>query len=287
MSITRKLLLAARQAYSITNAGPVPPAAAAPGIGWVGAPAGFVSGILNINAGMVGQTDDEIIVAFRGTLPPNSSDKQQMICDWMNDLDCPLVTDAKQPGLVHKGFVTALNLLWQGMESATKQLIAANPAKPVYVTGHSKGGSLANLAAIRIQPMLPQDPSSPTSRTPLVTTFAGAKAGDTAFQQAYDTLIPHSTRFEFQDDIVPHLPPGEKFRTMFGGILPNTVNAGYVSVGDLHFIDWSNNIVAETDLLEFHRFTHLAELCMGFGFATIAADHSIDVGGGYDGAPYP
>ena len=59
---------------------------------------------------------------------------------------------------------------------------------------------------------------------------------------------------------------------------------GYASVGDLHFIDWDGNLVGDSPLLNFERFTHLAKLMTTFGFATIVDDHSISLGSGYDKA---
>ena len=123
--------------------------------------------------------------------------------------------------------------------------------KPVYFTGHSKGGALANLAAARWA-------SENAGKTPpIVTTFAAAKPGDAHFQAAYDKLVPHSLRYEYQDDIVPHLPPGVEFRAMFAKVplfndfiansnakLPEGA-VGFVGVGDLKFIDWSGAIVDE------------------------------------------
>ncbi len=120
-----------------------------------------------------------------------------------------------------------------------------------------------------------------------VATFAAARAGNDLFAQAYDAAIPHSARFEYADDLVPHLPPSDAFIEMFKRVdffapTLNGLTPGYASVGDLHFIDWDGNLVGDSNLLEFHRFTHLAELMVGFGFQTIADDHSIAPGAGYD-----
>jgi hypothetical protein len=160
---------------------------------------------------------------------------------------------------------------------------AASPAKPVYVTGHSKGGPLANLAAMRLRAALPK--TTPV----MVATFAGARPGDDAFAAGYNAAIPHGARYEYADDIVPHLPPSDEFVAMFKdvpqiGPTVQKLTLGYASVGDLHFIDWSGNLVADTPLLRIDRFLHLAKLLATFGFATIVADHSIAIGSGYDTA---
>ncbi len=96
---------------------------------------------------MVGETETEIIVAFRGTLPPtsNSPDQRQVLLDWLGDLDAFLVAGADLPGLVHQGFLGALDALWPDVANAI------TPGKTLYFTGHSKGGAIANLAAARHQ----------------------------------------------------------------------------------------------------------------------------------------
>ena len=51
--------------------------------------------------------------------------------------------------------------------------------------------------------------------------------------------------------------------------------------GELHFIDWSGDLVPDSTVLRFERFSHLAHLMVGLGFNTIAADHGIAPGSGY------
>jgi hypothetical protein len=284
LSITARLLCAARHAYDVAATGAVADAPDSTRIGFTGTVNGFADGADRINAALVGETADAIIVAFRGTLPPDSPNHRQVILDWANDCDALLVTDpGGLLGHVHQGFLDALDTLWPGIESETKTRSGANPTKPVYVTGHSKGGPLANLAAMRLRAALP-------AATPiLVATFAGARPGDDAFAAAYGAAIPNSARYEYADDIVPHLPPSDEFITMFSNIpqigpTVQKLTRGYASVGDLHFIDWSGTLVADTPLLRFERFAHLAKLMVTFGFATIVADHSIAIGSGYDTA---
>jgi triacylglycerol lipase len=278
------LLCAARHAYDVTATGPVADTPDSSRIGFVGQVDGFAAGAVKIDAALVGEAADAIVVAFRGTLPPDSPNHEQVILDWANDIDALLVTDpGGLPGHVHQGFLGSLNALWPAVEPAVKTRSAASPAKPVYVTGHSKGGPLANLAAMRLRTALP--PAVPV----LVATFAGARPGDDAFAAAYNDAIPHGARYEYADDIVPHLPPSDEFLAMFKDI-PDIgptlarLHLGYVSAGDLHFIDWSGALVADTPLLRIERFAHLAKLMATFGWATIVGDHSIAIGSGYDTA---
>ena len=285
LSITARLLCAARHAYDVTVSGPLADSGDSARIGLAGQVDGFAVGVDRIDAAFVGEAPDAIIAAFRGTLPPGSPNAGQVILDWVNDVDAALVTDpGGLPGKVHEGFLGSLNGLWPGVEPAIKARSAANPAKPIYITGHSKGGPLANLAAMRLRAALP-------AATPVMAaTFAGARPGDDAFAAAYEAAIPHGARYEYADDIVPHLPPGDAFVAMFQslpeiGPTVRNLTSGYASAGDLHFIDWSGNAAADTPLLQFERFAHLARLIAAFDFATIVAHHSIDVGAsGYDKA---
>jgi hypothetical protein len=287
ISLTARLLCAARQSYTITAAGPVPDAPHSDQIGYLSVPDGFATGLDRIEAGLVGEAADGIIVAFRGTLPPESPDRGQMILDWASDCDALLVTDpGGLPGKVHQGFLAALDSLWPAIGPAITARNLASPTKPIYVTGHSKGGAIANLAALRLRKTLP-------GATPiLVGTFAAARSGDPDFATAYAAAIAHCARYEYQDDIVPHLPPSDEFLVMFrnvpfiAGKLPH-LTPGYAAVGELHFIDWNGQLVGDSPTLRFERFVHLARLMAGFGFATIVDDHAIDPGSGYDKALYP
>jgi len=278
LSITEKLLCAARLAYTIIGTGPVADNADAQSVGFAAPAAGFAGGDQLVNAGLVGESDDGIVVAFRGTLPPSSPNKGQMILDWLDDMNAGLVPDTSGLDInVHQGFRDALDSLWQGVTDALK---AKPPTKPIYVTGHSKGGAMAYLAAYRLKKALLPDASIH------VATFAAARVGDQGFADAFDATLPHTARYEYADDIVPHVPPSDFFRTMFQ-TLPflkdklAELPAGYASAGELHFIDWSGSLVADSPVLRFERFTHLAHLMEGFDFGTIAGDHSIAPGSGY------
>jgi len=295
--MSQKLMYAARKAYQVSITGPVPAyAAGSPEatddaqINWLaGSQSGFASGVDLTNAGYVGETATEIIVALRGTLPLSltSPDKRQAILDWLNDGDAILVPFDASPGLVHKGFLKALDTLWSVMGPTVNAVSAANPLKPIYVTGHSKGGAMANLAALRIKAALP-------NASVTVTTFAAARPGDAAFQSHYNQAITHSIRFEYRDDVVPHLPPTSEFLEVlthipaFAQNLSPLINLNFVSVGDLYFIDWDtpSKIEGETFLLEMRRRLALGTLILTLQFGQIVGDHTIDPGGGYDKAPY-
>ena len=289
LSLNGRLLCAATHAYSVKSTGPVPGTLPPPNpprstlVGYGLPQEGFASGDDLMEAGLIGLAADAIIVAFRGTLPPSSPDIGQTILDWGSDADAPLVRGAGLPGMVHQGFLTALDALWPLMKPVLVNAIAGAPGKPIYVTGHSKGGAVANLAAMRIRAQLPDVGV-------LVRTFAAARTGDAAFAAAYAAAIPDSLRFEYADDIVPHLPPREvlaaELRTVpiVGATLGNLA-VGYASVGRLQFIasGAAPGVTPRDDspALEQARIDSLVARLRAFDFKSVKNDHAIDPGSGY------
>jgi hypothetical protein len=266
-TISARLLAAARQTYQITAPGPVPALpAGAPDCGY-GTPNGYVSGPDAINAALVGAAPDGIIIAFRGTLPPDS-----------------LVAAPGLPGLVHRGFNDSLNSLWPLMQPEIAALAAANRNLPLYVTGHSKGGAVADLAAILCDTLIS---GAGLSNPIIVCTFAAARPGDSDFATEYNRRIAHSTRNEYADDIVPHLPPGDALRAIIAQI-PSIAEVharlpiGFEPVGDLHYFARGSTVpVGDSPLLQVRRIASLAETMFAFRFDQIVADHSIGPGSGY------
>jgi dienelactone hydrolase len=286
LSLEGRLLCAAQQAYEIQVSGAVPASPSQPSpppstlIGWTGAPQCKVSGDDGISAVLVGETDYAIVVAYRGTEPFDSPDRERMVLDWIHDAIDFLVTAPNIPGSVHRSFSHQTNELWSWTLAAVQAL---PKTKPVYVTGHSKGGAMANIAACKFVA---------AGFAPYVCTFEGARAGDQAFADGYATRVPHSVRWEYQDDIVPHLPPDLAFAPLLekAGLLPagsllGGIAAGflpsYVSVGKLKFIDWLDAVISgDSASLEAERYSHLLALIEAFDFDTIIDDHSIAPGSG-------
>ncbi len=116
-----------------------------------------------------------------------------MLKDWLDDFKIRLVKGKNLPRRVHNGFLGSLDALWPKIQE-----LVGGTQKPLYVTGHSKGGGLAFLASYRL---------SKTVKTPkLIYTFAAPKVGDDAFAEAYDAEVPETYRVEYRDDLAPHLP---------------------------------------------------------------------------------
>jgi hypothetical protein len=290
-TVEGRLLCASYCTYSIDGSGTLPTASLSPfydGAGFTQPPATFGGGIHNINACLVGSTADGVVLAFRGTLPLAdlrllTLTSLDALLDWMNDFNADLISASGLPGLVHAGFWGSLESLWPAAHAEVQRQLAQIPAGQLFITGHSKGGGIAPLAAMRFLT---------ESITARVVTFAAPKCGDEDFAAAYNPQINHE-RYEYADDIVPHLPPSAKFLDLLsklpfrGDRFANLRRFDYEAVGTLEFIDWSRHFVADSPALETVRFLSLARLIATGQFRQIALDHSIDCGSGYTTAVCP
>jgi hypothetical protein len=105
--------------------------------------------------------------------------------------------------MVHSGFLQALNSILPQVVTTTNSL-NPSPTNPVYVTGHSKGGGMAPIAAYLMQ----QGSGIPIKQ---VVTFAGPKSGDRGFQTGYQSVFKNHIRYENYGGLVPLLPPSDEF----------------------------------------------------------------------------
>jgi hypothetical protein len=283
-----RLLCASGCAYDITPGGvfaPVPNDVYSPGAGFLAPPEAFIGGDDEINACLVGTAADGVVVAFRGTLPFDLSSPPADL-DWIDDFDQDPTPSVDFPGPVHEGFLGSLATLWDGVVAAVERLrVGSLAAQPVLITGHSKGGAMAALAAWKLQ----MGRKIPVK----VVTFASAKAGDLAFVNAYNAQIDH-TRYEYGDDIVPHLPPSNgvildalEMLAASGAVVADLQRFDYVQAGVLRYITKSNQIVPDSGLLPLKRHVGLALEILEFRFDAIVQAHSIVCGSGYMTAVCP
>jgi hypothetical protein len=203
----------------------------------------------------------------------------------MNDFNAEPVNDPGMPGQVHQGFLTSLNSLWPAVrDEVTKQLPGVAPAGQLFITGHSKGGGIAPLAALRFR--------TEAAVTARVVTFAAPRAGNQAFVDAYNALFDH-TRYEYADDMVPHLPPSAPFLNVLSSLpllghhFAGLERFDYEPVGALDFINWSGHLVEDSPSLRVERFLALAKQIVLLHFLQIGLDHDIACGSGYMSAVCP
>jgi len=137
--------------------------------------------------------DGDGILVFRGTQAMRPGDAprkfKQVVSDWM--IDAQFARTEEGAGQAHGGFARTLALLWP-------KLATLLPHAPRWwVTGHSLGGALAALAALRVA-------QSPHALAGAVT-FGQPRTGDAALVAALDRLP--LMRVVNACDLVPDLPP--------------------------------------------------------------------------------
>jgi hypothetical protein len=196
-----------------------------------------------IDAFMYAETKDEVILAFRGTALPakfelkikdlwpeklskptvvfntekfikqisfSVEDSIRVVYDWSNDFKAKAIEDSEfgLPGKIHEGFYKSIRNLWNE-KSCKKNLkdvfgdlkkLHIKPKK-IYFTGHSKGGALAHLAASIFAKM------DKNAKPNAIYTFGAPRFSTIEFVDFYNKhYLNKSWRFEYRDDLVPHVP---------------------------------------------------------------------------------
>ena len=285
-----RLLCASGAAYSITDDQPTlapdPTNMYLEGAGFVRPPSIVNGGFLDINACLIGEIEDGFVVAFRGTLPFNIH-QLVSIRDWITDFEAAPIEVDGFPGVVHEGFFGSLSDLLPGIESVLReQRIGSAADKPLLITGHSKGGAIAGLAAWRFQAI----DGIPVK----VVTFAAAKPAGAIFREAYSLAGIDHVRYEYNNDIVPHVPLSNggfveilKTFPFLSPRLDDLEKFDYQPVGILRYINQLGQVQDDEPLLRHQRDAKLVvELLMG-RFAQVGSDHSIGCGSGYMRAAAP
>jgi hypothetical protein len=201
-----------------------------------------------VNSALIGQTTDGIVIAFRGT-------KSSSPLDWLQNAAILLKKVDTIPGKIHSGFYSAVVSLWEPLRRELGDILGRYDHTPaIYLTGHSKGGALASLAAL----LLASDPSLPNAT--FVVSFASPKIGNTEFARYFNSTV-HQRTFENHFDIVPFLPPSQatmdsmdpNMTTMVNEMMwsettpksKRTANWDYQSVGHRRFIDKDGTLKTE------------------------------------------
>lgn len=155
---------------------------------------------------VVAENDSYLVLAFRGSTTMQ---------DWLTDLK---FTQAKEkstglPGRVHRGFVRALD---EGWPRIAELLARADKAgKTIWITGHSLGGGLSHIAAMR----------AALEGIPIagIYTFASPRVGDDEFVKAFNRQFSgRSYRVVNVEDLVPHVPPTQPAEKEFAAIVAPT-----------------------------------------------------------------
>jgi triacylglycerol lipase len=141
--------------------------------------------------GYIMESDDSIVVAFRGTVTDP---------DWIMDAEAyqtpfPYVLNG---GAVHRGF---LHIYSSCRNKILNTLKKCSNHKTLYITGHSLGGGIAVLHAL--------DAACNLHFNNLVmVNFGGPRVGNPQFCAMYNRRLYASFRIVNTFDLIPKLPPG-------------------------------------------------------------------------------
>lgn len=208
------------------------------------------------DAGYIAETNDEIIVSFRGVaIPVVNAGLKSVIQDWQNATERDLISHPSMSGKVHKGFWDSiLNLEKKEIFDSIIQRLASK--KKLIVTGYSKGGALAPLAVSHLIGQYDVDPSLLR-----LCFFSAPKCGDNEFITNLNRMVNGIVRYESQYDLIPHFPYDAQFFEIVAPSLPpiarkilseaNDPNSDnfipgsddYQPLGQLKFVDSDNQLI--------------------------------------------
>lgn len=260
-----QILMAAVVSHGIGKPGG---AGGMPGISCLGLLPGtlkeHVAGIDQIDACYVAETSRSIILAFRGTdgLPWGGTPPQNLhaALDWLNNFKAEPVAAPGFPGKVHTGFHRSLtNLAATGFVDDVKARLGQGD-KQLVVTGYSKGAAVAPLAGWLLR--------NHGVAVDELHIYEPPRCGDAEFARAFDAAFPRTLRYEYQDDIVPHVPPtpdelevldrSTLLAAILAAVYPDYQTWNYAPVGTLQFANWDNEFVRNSKPLEAKRMAKLA-----------------------------
>ncbi len=220
-----------------------------------------------INAAILVEIPKGAIIAFRGTLPPSVFDfsdpdgflySYKSANDWFNDAKLTDVRNLLNGNPYPTGRHTGFNESLQAMRLRIKQnqnvwqRFVKQTGKTLYITGHSKGGALAQGAAVDFKQDFKGNIVTYTFEAPRFFTAKG-KADNQA-------LTAPIWRFEYQYDAVPFVPLGQVTYAALLSLadklrLPEWLskriannNITFVPVGKLMFVGNDGRPVQQPDL---------------------------------------
>ena len=173
--------------------------------------------------------NDTIIIAFRGTREDIDWKISNLKILPIKLSDCGKESERIR---VHQGFHNTLNFIDRTTQKRSLDAIIAHiqenhlfNGRKIVITGHSLGGALAILFAVKLRHYNPEYFNKHISE---IVTFGSPAVGFKAFQDYYQELDDKTIRIVNNSDIVPFTPPffyrhiGKQFWLYkSGGILEN------------------------------------------------------------------
>jgi pimeloyl-ACP methyl ester carboxylesterase len=194
--------------------------------------------------GFLGLCDTHAVLSFRGSDPLT-------LPNWMTDAIVQLVERDEYHGRVHLGFSTVLKRTWGKVEEALEHV----GDRPLFLTGHSMGGALAVLTAIRLAKL---------GRPPVATyTFGSPRFADLDFCASH--RLP-TYRIVNRLDLVPEMPLAS-----IAGLIPAQSRHGkgkkvlgkikrmvqkvpsYAHINTFVYIDRDGAVIEDADVEPWHR----------------------------------
>jgi triacylglycerol lipase len=192
----------------------------------------------------IAANNEFIVISFRGTEPRN-------LKDWMNNTRISLILG--YGGSVHRGFSEALDDVWDEIVTLLPQF--QDKKQPIFLTGHSMGGALATMTAVRLGEKYYQHIQG-------IYTFGCPRMGDGKFVENYDKIFNDRTfRMVNHRDIVTRLAPR---------------SFGYQHVGGCWFFDSEGKL--HNDIRYWQQFLETAKGTREefLNVVSLVEDHNLD-----------
>jgi len=150
------------------------------------------------NAVLIGETRDYNFIAFRGskTRTKSVSGIQTGVQNWLTNLDHELIPFPNTPTgcKVHNGLFGA----YTSLRDKTFEYLKGMPNKKLIITGHSRGGAMAHMAAYELKK---------AGFDLEVITFGSPRIANKEMVVEYTKFLKnHSYRVVHSGDFIPHTP---------------------------------------------------------------------------------
>lgn len=172
--------------------------------------------------GFVTSNGQMTVIAFRGSTE---------WIDWVADFSFREIDGRSVDlgGKIHAGFAKALEGVWPQILQAVSAVGGTN--QPLWVTGHSLGGALATLSAVRLAKL-------GYDLAPLYTFAAPREGNEDHAAEIKDWLKGKHFRIVNSEDLVARVPPTREGAADFGVIIPPKLREWAVNnlIGPLRYM---------------------------------------------------